>query len=159
MAKKKTAKKKKARKKYAKARRHKKAAPGNPNKTYRKKDVRHKPNGEFAAGNCANPYGRPKGALSVKNAWARSLSRLVKKGMTKTKLDEIIDSLVDQALRQAYKDRLTMMKESGDRIDGKPAQTVHTPDLRGDPWDELSEEELLAIAAAKTVEDTEDEET
>jgi len=150
-------KKKKARKKYAKARKHKKAAPGDPNKTYRKKDVRHKPNGQFAKGNCANPYGRPKGSFSFKNAYERSLQRLVKKGTSKTKLDEIVDSLVDQAIRQAFKERITFAKEAADRIDGKPAQTVHTPDLVRDPLEDASDEDLLSIIAARTVDDPDEE--
>jgi len=155
-------KKKKAtmpKRKLAKARKHKKAAPGDPNKTYRKKVVKHKPNGQFAKGNCANPYGRPKGSFSFKNAYERSLQRLAKKGTSKTKLDELVDSLVDQAIREAFRERITFAKEAADRIDGKPAQTVHTPDLRGDPYDELSDSEVDVLLAARVVDDPDEEET
>jgi len=144
--------KKKAKKK-AKSRKHRKAAPGDPNKTYKKQDLRFKPDGSFAKGGCPNPYGRPKGSLSFKNAYERSLRRLVKKGMTRTKLDEIVDSLVDQALRQAFKDRIAFAKEAADRVDGKPAQTLHVDERKVDPFEELSDAELRAIAECSDVAD------
>jgi len=157
------AKKKKTAKKSAKKTpKRKKAASGKTGARKKvgckKQDVHHKPNGDFAAGNRANPKGRPKGALSIKNAWERSLRRKIRGGLDKTKLDAIVDSLVDQALAQQYKDRLALMKETGDRVDGKPAQSIVQTNIDGDPWDEKSDSELDLLIAADVVDDPEPEE-
>ncbi|KKM20854.1 hypothetical protein LCGC14_1641260, partial [marine sediment metagenome] len=49
------------------------------------------------------------------------------------------------------------MRETGDRIDGKPAQSIVQTNIDGDPWDEKTDDELDALIAADVVDDPEPE--
>ena len=131
-----------------------------PGRTYPEKRIMQDPKtGKFLPGNCANPYGRPEGALSVTDAWIRALRRKIKRDkLGRIALDKIMETLVDQAIGAALKDQLSVVKEAADRLEGKPAQTVLTPNLGKGVMDGLDEDELLKIIACEdVVEDDEGE--
>jgi hypothetical protein len=116
--------------------------------------------GHFLPGSRPNPAGRPKNSLDL-IATLRDVLREegYDKVDQKDKAKEVCRRLVRNAVL-AVKDgeATTAINSILDRIHGKPAQTLHVDERSVDPYEEMSDDELRAIAECDSVIDDDDEE-
>lgn len=130
----------------------KKRKPGRPRTRPPKPDkpkvdqsrVKRDANGKWLPGSVPNPAGRPKGSLDLIAMLRRILQE---QGISKDKVkaEEALTRLVVTAIRgKRDADAIRAVESIIDRIHGKPAQTIHTPDMVRDPVAAMPDAELEA---------------
>jgi len=72
----------------------------------------------------------PKGAKSDK-LWRDAIQRAVKRRLDGTDEPQALDRLADKLVAKGLEGDIPAIKEIGDRLDGKPAQSIMTDDENG----------------------------
>ena len=82
--------------------------------------IRIKENGQIAPGNSGNPYGRPKGSLSLIHILKEKLEKIPENSKLSF-AEAIIEALVKKAIAD---EDMSAIREIWDRIEGRPKDSI-----------------------------------
>lgn len=93
--------------------------------------------------------GAPQGNQNAAKAkvWAAAINRALERRKPADERIKAIDELADKFIENCFQGDLAALKELGDRLDGKPAQTIGG-DPDADPIRTLNEIVIRAVDAA-----------